>query len=230
MSGDGCLEWLGRKDMTKKVRGHSVDLTAVKSAVETLRGVREAAVVTREDRPGDVRLVAYFVPSGPDAPAFAEMRRSMREKLSDYMIPTAWVLIDAIPLTENGKVDLNALPAPGMKRLEAKSGSEPPLTPIETEIAGIWAQVLSVQQVGRNDDFFELGGHSLSAAQVISRVSARFQVYISHEFLFRSATVAGMALTVAVQLVRKAQADGSDDLITRLLEDGLADSSPPVRQ
>lgn len=222
MSACGCVELLGRTDMSKKVRGHAVDLAAVKAALESLAGVREAVAVTTEDRPGDVRLVAYFVPDA-DAPSLAAMRRSLRDSLPGYMVPTGWIPVDAIPLTENGKVDLRALPGPWEVQPRRQDASESPQTPIEVEIARIWAQILSLEQVGRNDDFFELGGDSLSAAQVISRVAERFRVYISHEFLFRSPTVAGMALAVTVQLVGNARADGRDNIVAGVLGEVSAD-------
>jgi acyl-coenzyme A synthetase/AMP-(fatty) acid ligase len=113
---DGCLEYCGRRDWQKKIRGHRIDTTEVEMVLLTHHAVKEAVVLTREDQPDDPRLVAYVVPAGQSAPTASDLRQHLLARLADYMIPSVYVLLDALPLTANGKIDCRALPAPGRKR------------------------------------------------------------------------------------------------------------------
>ncbi|HEX7240208.1 MAG TPA: amino acid adenylation domain-containing protein, partial [Longimicrobiaceae bacterium] len=176
----GELEYLGRIDFQVKVRGFRVELGEVEAALAGHPSVREAAVVARDG--GLVGYVAGSVTAG-------ELREHLRASLPEYMVPSAYVVLERLPLTRNGKVDRRALPAP-----EASSGTiVAPRTPAEEVLAGIWAEVLSVERVGAEDDFFALGGHSLLATRVVSRVREAFGVELPLRALFEAPTVAALA-------------------------------------
>ncbi|MEW5926797.1 MAG: amino acid adenylation domain-containing protein, partial [Gemmatimonadota bacterium] len=190
---DGNLEFLGRADHQVKIRGFRIEPAEVAAQLLEHPAVREALVLVREDRPGEKRLVAYLVPEeGGDGagPSAAELRDHLRERLADYMVPSAFVAVDAFPLTPNGKVDRGALPVP--EREEAASFVAP-RTPAEEVLAGIWAEVLKTERVGVEEGFFELGGHSLLATQVISRARDAFGVEVPLRALFEAPTVAALA-------------------------------------
>jgi acyl carrier protein len=155
--------------------------------------VRESAVVAREDEPGSWRLVAYAVHGGGSAPSAGELRTFLREKLPEYMVPSAFSALDALPLTPNGKVDRRALPEPDKARPELGEGFVGPRSPEEEALAGIWEQVLGLERVGVNDDFFELGGHSLQATRVVSRVHDVFGVELPVLSIFEEPTLSGLA-------------------------------------
>jgi hypothetical protein len=167
-----------------------VELDEIAAALRRCAGVRECVVVAREDVPGDKRLVAYVVPEAGarvDAPA---LKRRLRESLPDYMVPSAFVEMDALPLSPNGKIDRRALPAPGTERPELEEPFAAARTPVEEVIAGVWSEVLGVERVGARDDFAELGGHSLHATRVASRLREAFAVEVPLRALFESPTVA----------------------------------------
>ncbi|HWE42572.1 MAG TPA: amino acid adenylation domain-containing protein, partial [Gemmatimonadaceae bacterium] len=193
---DGELEFLGRLDHQVKLRGFRIELGEVEAALRGLAGVREAVALVREDRPGDRRLVAYVVPSAEaGAPEGGTLREQLREQLPEYMVPAAMMVLDALPLTPSGKVDRNALPAPAAEPSDAAS-YVPPRGPAEELLAGIWAEVLGVERVGRHDDFFALGGHSLIATQVVSRVNAALRTNIALRLLFEASVLLGFAREV----------------------------------
>ena len=204
MAPDGCLFHLGRKDFQVKIRGYRVEVSEIEMALLEHPAVKEVAVVGREVHTGDKRLVAYFVPTGQPAASVRELRNFLKERLPDYMIPSAFVMLRALPLTPNGKVDRLALPAPEGTRPELGTPFAAPRTPVEEELAGIWSEVLGLDQVGIHDDFFELGGHSLLATQVISRVMQRFQVEVPLPSLFEAPTVADMAVVIKQNQAKKA--------------------------
>jgi amino acid adenylation domain-containing protein len=194
---DGELEYLGRLDQQVKVRGFRVEPAEVEAALQSHPQVREAVVVAREDTPGERRLVAYVVPRGGGGAAGGELRTHLRERLPEYMVPAAFVALDALPLTPNGKLDRRALPAPEWggdgERFVA------PRTATEELLADIWTEVLEPgegSRIGACDNFFELGGHSLLAAQVIARVRQVFGVELPFGALFEAPTVGGLAATV----------------------------------
>ncbi|HYH82920.1 MAG TPA: amino acid adenylation domain-containing protein, partial [Longimicrobium sp.] len=163
---DGAVEFLGRIDQQVKVRGFRIEPAEVEAALRELPEVREAAVVVRADG-GEKRLVAYVVAADGREVSPAALRDALAGRMPEYMVPTAFVALDAIPLTPNGKTDHRALPAPGAGAREAFA---PPATPTETALAALWAQLLGTGRVSVEDDFFLLGGHSLLAAQVVSRI------------------------------------------------------------
>ncbi|HET9186119.1 MAG TPA: amino acid adenylation domain-containing protein, partial [Solirubrobacterales bacterium] len=191
---DGDLEYLGRIDRQVKVRGFRIELGEIEAALAEHPGVREAVVVAREDRPGDVRLVGYVSSAAGTAPSPQALAAFLAERLPAYMVPAAWVLRERLPLTANGKVDRAALPAP----VERGEGGAyvASRSPVEQVLAGIWEEVLELQRVGVEDDFFALGGHSLVAAQVTSRVLQAFSVELPLRLLFEHPTVAALAAEV----------------------------------
>ncbi|HEX2079055.1 MAG TPA: amino acid adenylation domain-containing protein, partial [Longimicrobium sp.] len=184
---DGTLEYLGRLDEQVKVRGFRIEPGEIETVLRRCEGVRECAVVVREHAPGDRRLVAY-VAGGADAEA---LRAALRRTLPDYMVPSAFVALDALPLTPNGKLDRRALPAPVMEADE--DAYVAPATPTEELLAGLFADVLGVESVGARDDFFALGGHSLLATRVVSRIRAAFGADLPLRVFFRDPTAAALA-------------------------------------
>jgi glycopeptidolipid biosynthesis protein len=162
---DGQLQYLGRADDQVKIRGYRIELGEVQAVLADLAGVNQAAVIVREDRPGDKRLVGYV--TGTADPT--ELRAALAERLPGYMVPAAVVPIDAIPLTVNGKLDKRALPAPEYQDVDRYRA---PVTPVEEILAGIYAQVLGVERVGVDDSFFDMGGDSILSMQVVARARA----------------------------------------------------------
>jgi acyl carrier protein len=196
-SPDGCLFHHGRKDFQVKIRGYRVELTEIEAALLDIDGVKAAAVAGWEDAPGHKRIVAYIVPEGVHAPPVAELRRILGDKLPDYMLPSAFIRLDAVPLTATGKVDRRALPAPGRARPALKSAFVAPRTSLEEKLAQLWAAMLGLDVVGVHDGFLELGGDSLLATQVVSRVLTQFHVRVPLRALFDAPTVADMAALLA---------------------------------
>ncbi|MFY0566439.1 amino acid adenylation domain-containing protein [Archangium lansingense] len=188
---DGNLEYLGRTDFQVKVRGFRIELGELESVLDKHPGVRQGIVLVREDKPGDKRLVAYVVPSQQQAPTASELRAYLKEHLPEYMVPSAFVALEQVPLTPNGKVDRKALPAPEASASAAEYIA--PRTPTEELLAGIWSEILSVPRVGSEDSFFELGGHSLLATQVLSRVRTTFQLELPVRALFEAPTLSALA-------------------------------------
>jgi len=221
MSEDGCLEHLGRKDFQVKVRGYRIEVSEIEVALLDLAAIKEAVVVAREDRPGYQRLIAYIVPAQGQAPTSTELRRFLKAKLPEYMVPSTFVFLEAFPLTPNGKVDRLALPAPEDTRPELDTPFAAPTTPVEEDLARIWAEVLSLDQVGIHDSFFDLGGHSLAATRVVSQVIKQFLVEVPLQSLFQSPTVAEMS---AVITENQAKSLDEQDLHRILAElDSLSD-------
>ncbi|MFJ2774002.1 non-ribosomal peptide synthase/polyketide synthase [Streptomyces sp. NPDC087300] len=188
---DGQLQYLGRTDHQVKLRGHRIELGEIESAVLAQQGVARAAVVVREDKPGDQLLVAYVVPAGAGGLVAADVQEGLRAGLPDYMVPAAVVVLDALPLTVNGKLDRAALPAP-----EFGGGAQArrlPRSPQEEILCALFAEVLGVEAVGIDEDFFALGGHSLRATRLVSRIRQALDVDVSIRQVFDVPTVAGLA-------------------------------------
>ncbi|MBD2741475.1 non-ribosomal peptide synthetase [Coleofasciculus sp. FACHB-1120] len=191
---NGELEYLGRIDHQVKVRGFRIELGEIEAVLSQHPAVQQAVVIAREANSSDKNLLAYVVPMPAEAATTpAQLRSFLKEKLPDYMVPSAFVLLEAIPLTPNGKIDRRALPEPDTTRPELERIFVSPRTAMEEVVAGIWTQVLGLQQVGVCDRFFDLGGHSLLATQVMSRLREAFQVELPLRYLFESPTVAGLA-------------------------------------
>ncbi len=191
---DGNLEFLGRTDQQLKIRGFRVEPGEIESVLAAHPGVREAAVVARRD-PGSParRLVAYVVVPGGDVSA-AELRSQVRERLPEYMVPSAFHFLGALPLTPSGKVDRRALPE--LETVGEEGGSVPPRTPLEAEIAEIWRQVLGIERVGVTDGFFDLGGHSLLAVRLLARIRRRLGRDLPLASLFAGPTIGHQAALI----------------------------------
>ena len=213
---DGCLLHLGRKDFFVKIRGYRIDIDEIEAALRECPSIKEAVVVARNNDSGDERLVAYLVPTVQPGPKVGELRRFLNEKLPDYMIPHDFVTLEAIPLTDTRKVDRKALPDPGTSRPELTTPYVAPRTPIEKELAKIWAEVLSTDEVGIHDDFFDLGGHSLSATRIISRVIATFELQLPVQALFDSPTVAAMSVVISSKEGQKADEENLKRLLSEV--------------
>jgi amino acid adenylation domain-containing protein len=205
---DGQLEFVGRRDAQVKVRGYRVELGEVEAALRQHPDVRDVTVVARRDEPGDRRLVAYVVGGqGVRGLSVTQLREHLRASLPEYMLPSAFVTLEALPLNSNGKVDRRALPAPEAVRQEAGSVSAEPRTPVEAMLAGMWREVLKVERIGVRENFFELGGHSLLATQVVARVRKAFKVELPLRSVFDTPTVAGLAVRVEAALRNGAGAE-----------------------
>ncbi|WP_420124961.1 amino acid adenylation domain-containing protein, partial [Longimicrobium sp.] len=187
---DGAIEYLGRLDFQVKVRGFRIELGEIEGVLRRSEGVVDCAVIAREDETGDRRLVAYVVGEAETE----TLREHLRRELPEYMVPAAFVPLDALPLTANGKLDRKALPAPEGDAY-ARRSYEAPLGEIETALAEIWGELLGVERVGRWDHFFELGGHSLLAMKLIERMR-RAGLYTDVRALFTTPVLAELALAV----------------------------------
>jgi len=193
---DGNIEFLGRIDNQVKVRGYRIELGEIEVVLGQHPMVQSSVVVVREDTPGDKRLVAYAVGQQGESFDAAEIRKYLKQKLPEYMIPSAFVLLDELPLTPNGKVDRKALPAPDQDRPELGNIYQAPRTPVEEALASIWCELLKVDKVGIHDNFFELGGHSLLATQAVSRMRDALRKTIPLRNLFEAPTVSALALLI----------------------------------
>lgn len=193
----GKMELCGRLDWQVKLRGYRIELGEIEAVLTAHPAVREAVVTVREDvAQGGERLVAHVVSRQPAQPSVRELRAHLGETLPEYMIPSAFVMLNALPLTPNGKVDRKALPAPEHANLELESAFVAPRTPAEDEVAAVWARVLGHERIGIHDNFFELGGHSLLAIQLVSQLSEIFQIELPLISLFEAPTVAELALRI----------------------------------
>ena len=193
MTSDGCLYVLGRKDFTVKLRGRTIILSEIETALIEYPAVKEVAVISIADPNGDQRLVAYIAASRTPAPTFRELRQFLTQKLPDHMVPSVFVMLDTLPLTANGKVDRGALPPPEQQRPQREFDHVAPRTPTEEKLATIWADVLKAESLSMHDNFFELGGDSLAASRIISRVIQSFQLELPLRALLEAPTVAQMA-------------------------------------
>jgi len=201
---DGNIEFLGRRDQQVKIRGFRIEMAEIESALRQHSAVRQAVAIASEDR-GEQRLVGYLVLQPDQTVTVDELRTHLRNSLPDYMIPSAFVTLEKLPLTVSGKVDRRQLPLPDEKRPALGEAYIAPRTPVEQEVVTIWEQVLKVKGVGVYDNFFALGGHSLLATQVISRVHESFQIDMPLRTIFEQPTVAGFALAVAQRQARTVQ-------------------------
>ncbi|PCR95715.1 non-ribosomal peptide synthetase [Pseudomonas fluorescens] len=194
---DGNIEYLGRNDDQVKIRGLRIELGEIQSRLTDIGGVQEAAVLAREDVPGDKRLVAYYTGARLEIDV---LRGHLLEHLPDYMVPAVFVHLDALPLSPNGKLDRKALPAPDQASVITRE-YEAPVGEVETLLAGLWAELLNVERVGRHDNFFELGGHSLLAVSLIGRLRQE-GMEAEVRALFEQPTLAGYAaITERMEIV-----------------------------
>ena len=196
MNADGGLEHIGRKDFQIKVRGHRVNSDEIEIMLLTVPCIKEVAVVARQSIAGDRRLIAYLVFKSKLSATVSQLRDSLSEKLPMYMIPSTFVVLDALPLTSNGKIDRRALPEPPVSRPELDIPFVVPRTIIEETISRIWSEVLEVDRCGVDDNFFDLGGDSLLAGRIVARVNRHFHANIAVSDFFESATVGKLSRVV----------------------------------
>jgi acyl carrier protein len=196
---DGNLEHLGRVDEQVKIRGYRIEMGEIEARLRDQPGVSQAVVTLREDKPGDKRLVAYYTEG--DTVTAEQLRAHLSASLPEYMLPAAYVRLESLPLTPNGKLNRKALPMPEWK----SSAYEPPEGELEKTITLIYAEVLELEKVGRNDSFFELGGQSLLAMRVISRIREQLKLELSLRNLFEQPRVAEFAklIEAAIQASRE---------------------------
>lgn len=223
---DGKIEFLGRMDDQVKIRGYRLELREVEAVLEQHPSVRDAVVVVLEDAPGDRRLIVYLVPDRARLPVVDELRSFLQGRLPAYMIPSAFVMLDALPLTPNGKIDRSALPAVQRSRTDLQPFVAP-RGPLERALVGIWATALGLERLGVHDNFFELGGHSLLATQVISRVREAFQVTLPLRSIFENPTVSGLAVAIVQRQAEDASSAVRERIIAEIeqLSDGQARSA-----
>ncbi|HXM36669.1 MAG TPA: amino acid adenylation domain-containing protein, partial [Pyrinomonadaceae bacterium] len=224
---DGNIEFLGRFDNQIKIRGFRIELGEIEATLAAHPSVREAVVVVH-DEGGDRRLLGYVVPSSPGSDELAvDLRRFLKTKLPDYMAPSDFVFLEALPLTPSGKINRRALPGYDRSADEQRQSHVPPRTDVERQLAEIWSAVLKRASVGIDDNFFELGGHSLLATQLISRVRSVFKIELPLRYLFEFPTVAGLAVGIlefakeaatAIPTTITREARDAEDLLARIDE------------
>nr|MDQ2646892.1 amino acid adenylation domain-containing protein [Myxococcota bacterium] len=193
---DGSIDFLGRRDHQVKVRGYRIELGEIEAVLAADPDVKECVVSAREDTPGDVRLVAYFVPQRGKVVDLDAARATLRSKLPEYMVPNLFVSLEALPLTPNGKIDRKALPAPASAAAPAAPSAaqeDVPMTPIQRRVLASWREVLRVERVGLYDNFFDIGGHSLLVVKLHAALKREFSAEIELVDLFQWTTVAAQA-------------------------------------
>jgi amino acid adenylation domain-containing protein len=198
---DGTLEFLGRLDQQLKLRGFRIEPGEIETILEQHPSVGTAVVMAREFMPGDIRLVAYVVSDGVSGVDAAQLRGFLEERVPEYMVPSAIMVLDSLPLMPNGKLDRAALPVPESAYAEDRQGYVAPRTPVEEMLAAIWATVLRLERVGIRDNFFALGGHSLLATQVVSRIRTVIGVELPLSAVFEGPTVAQLAVRIGSELL-----------------------------
>lgn len=194
---DGTLEFLGRLDHQVKLRGFRIELGEIEAALRELSIVAQAAVLLREDRAGDPRLVAYVVAAAGERLEAAALRRHLAGRLPEYMVPSVIVVLEALPLSVSGKLDRKALPVPDDSRPNLGTAPVVPATALEAGLASLWREVLGVSGIGVHDNFFALGGHSLAALRMLTAASHRWNVHLRLPDLLGQPTVAGLADRIA---------------------------------
>ncbi|MDP9131395.1 MAG: non-ribosomal peptide synthetase [Candidatus Binatota bacterium] len=190
---DGCLVHVGREDFQVKIRGFRIDVTEIEIALRAIDVVADAVVVGRQDEPSAQRLIAYFVPATHPPVTITKLRQILARTLPDYMIPSSFVSMAALPQTPNGKTDRLRLPPPARNRPDLDNPFVPPGTATETELSTIWSDVLGIDQLGINDNFFELGGDSLLATRIVTLVLKKFRADLPIRTLFDTPTIARQA-------------------------------------
>jgi acyl carrier protein len=209
----GEIEYLGRRDAQVKIRGFRIELGEVESTLRLHPGLREAAVVPRGPA-GDVSLAAYVVHRNGAAPAPEELRSFLAAKLPGYMVPAAFVALEELPVTRNGKLDRQALPDPAGG--SAASAYVAPRSAFEARLAGLWTDVLGIERIGVHDNFFVLGGHSLKASQVLSQIRAGFGVELPMRSLFEAPTIAELSVAIVKEYARRAGQETASSLLSQV--------------
>jgi surfactin family lipopeptide synthetase A len=200
---DGCIEHHGRKDLRVKVSGYSVNLDEIEAVLRKHPSIRDSAVSTRESNSDDSVLIAYIVATNGNAPTIEELRRHLRQNLPDYMLPSFFVFLDALPMTTGGKLNRAVLPDPGGNRPQLKNSFVGARTPIESRLADIWVDVLKFGPIGVKDNFFDLGGQSLTAMKIALRIVEIFDIDMPVAVCFDNPTVEELASVIAENLTQK---------------------------
>lgn len=207
---DGTIEFLGRNDHQVKIRGFRIEMGEIEAQLLRREEVKNAVVVAREDVPGEKRLVAYVVPRETASLGVESLRTQLKAVLPDYMVPSAFVTMERLPLTSNGKLDRRALPSPGLEAYATRQ-YEAPQGEVEAILAELWQELLHVERVGRSDNFFELGGHSLPGMKLIEQIELRLQTRMSVAAIFNFPTIQSMAEAVAsVRGARSEQVENTE--------------------
>lgn len=210
---DGNIEFLGREDSQVKIHGYRIELGEIEATLIQHSAVRDAVAAALGDSGGPRRLVAYVVPDRDPAPSSGELRAFLQQKLPEYMIPATYAMLDALPLSANGKIDRQALPVPAAEHAEESRSIAGPRTPVEEAVAAIFCDILGLDQVGMDDDFFSLGGDSVRAILLVSRLREAFSVELPLRRVFEAPTVGDLALAVVQH-----QADQADqELVARMI-------------
>lgn len=216
---DGAIEYLGRIDHQVKIRGLRIELGEIESALRQHPSVQDSVVTLHLDQtnPSETqRLVAYVTSSQGQPPTVEELLHGLEQTLPEYMVPSAVVLLDAMPLNANGKVDRRALPAPSRFNMRREAVYLAPRTPVEQQLEHLWSELLGLEQISIHDNFFQLGGHSLLATRVLSRIRDIFQVQIPLRVLFETPTIADLALAITQQQAETADATEMAFLLAEL--------------
>jgi acyl carrier protein len=213
---DGRVQYLGRRDAQVKIRGFRIELGEIEAALRACEGVRQAAATTFANDEGDAYIAAYVVPADDGAPDTLILRQRLAAVLPEYMLPAAFVVIDALPLTPNNKVAYKALPKPDFN-LRARPYTAPRNLD-EQWLARQWQQILSIEKVGIHDNFFELGGHSLAAMQVVARLRRRFGIEVDLQMLFDAPTIAQLIEAMRAVGGQSPQDAAGDAEVAALLE------------
>jgi amino acid adenylation domain-containing protein len=227
---DGTIEHLGRLDFQVKLRGYRIELGEIEAVLSEHPAVRQVVVVAREDVPGDKRLVAYVVLREQQTATVGELQSHVTKQLPAYMVPSAFVLLEAFPLTPNGKVDRRALPAPQHTRPGLQRTFVAPETPIEKVVASIWSQILGIEQIGIHDGFIALGGDSLKALQVIARLRKALQVQLPLARFYEARTIAELAKIIEQVKASDAQQKLSSVLPTQESDNSRGEHYDPTRE
>jgi hypothetical protein len=232
---DGAIEFLDRMDFQVKIRGFRIELGEIEALLSRHPDIKDAVVLAREDAPGDPstglgtgkRLVAYLVAQNGKIPTPDMLREHLRSKLPDYMVPSAFVTLEKLPLSPNGKVDRRTLPAPGDGDVAAAVEFVAPRTPTEELVAKAWTDVLRNKKIGVNDNFFDLGGHSLLATQVMSRINQNTGADLSVRVIFEHPTIAGLSAAITQSQLKSIDPDELARLLTEV--DGISDAEAAAR-
>lgn len=193
---DGDIDFLGRIDNQVKIRGYRIEIGEIENALAQQKDIKEFAVIIREDIPGDKRLVAYLSPISGKQIDIEDTKERLRAELPEYMIPSAFIVLDALPLTTNGKIDRKALPKPEVNSKIESANFEEPHTPAESMLAGIWSDILQLDKIGIHDNFFELGGHSLLGIKMMMEIERRMGAKLNYPTLFRASTISQLAKVI----------------------------------
>jgi amino acid adenylation domain-containing protein len=213
---DGNIEFLGRVDQQAKVRGYRIELGEIEAALGRHESVHTAVVTVRQESPTDQRIIAYVVPDGTSVPTAGDLRAFLLQKLPDYMVPSAFVLLRELPLTPNGKVDRKALPSADQALLVETRSVVAPRTPVELALAKLWCDLLKITNAGVHDNFFELGGHSLLATQLVSRIRREFNVELPLRNVFEGPTIESVALSILENQTRTTYPDELEKMLAEI--------------